>query len=128
MLYVKETSGSVDAVCNRLEEAVKAHNFGVMAIIDLQAKMRDKGVEFKNECRIFEVCNPIKAKEVLNQMMSISTALPCRISVFEEDGVIKVATILPTQMLRMFGADELEETAAEVEEAIKAMIDEAVRK
>ena len=54
---------------------------------DLRAKMTEKGVEFTRECRIYEVCNPQQAKKVLEKNMEISTALPRRISVYEEGGV-----------------------------------------
>jgi uncharacterized protein (DUF302 family) len=40
--------------------------------------MAKKGVEFAHECLIFEVCQPQQAKKVLEQNMSVSTALPCR--------------------------------------------------
>jgi uncharacterized protein (DUF302 family) len=46
--------------------------------------MAKKGVEFSKECLTYEVCNPFQAKKVLEANPSISTALPCRIAVFEE--------------------------------------------
>jgi uncharacterized protein (DUF302 family) len=48
--------------------------------------MAGKGVELARECLIFEVCQPRQAKKVLDQDMSLSTALPCRISLYEEGG------------------------------------------
>jgi hypothetical protein len=36
----------------------------------------EEGVEFTHECLIFEVCQPQQAKKVLDQNMSVSTALP----------------------------------------------------
>ena len=126
MLYTRETTGNIDAVGKRLEEAVKAHKFGVLGVIDLQAKMKEKDVDFKNACRIYEVCNPQRAKQVLEKEMSISTALPCRISVYEEGGKVKIATLLPTQTLSLFNIPDLAPVAKEVEAAIVGMIDDAV--
>ena len=77
ILYAREAMGSVDAVGDRLEKAAQAHKFGVLNVIDLKAKMASKGVEFSHECRIYEICNPQRAKEVLDSDLSISTALPC---------------------------------------------------
>ncbi len=125
VLYVKETNQSVEVVGRRLEEAVKAHKFGVIAVIDLKAKMAEKGVEFRPACRIYEVCNPSRAKQVLERDMSIATALPCRIAVYEEQNRVKLATMLPTETLGLFGAPELAPVAADVEKEIKAMMDEA---
>lgn len=89
--------------------------------------MAEKGVEFGKACRVYEVCNPVQAKRVLDSDMSIATALPCRIAVYEEKGRIKGATMLPTQMLALFSLPDLAPVAQDVEEHIKAMIDEATR-
>ncbi len=87
--------------------------------------MAEKGVEFGNACKIYEVCNPAQAKWVLEKNMSISTALPCRITVYEEENRVKIATMLPTEMRGLFSGPELGPVAEEVEKEIKAMMDEA---
>ena len=125
VLHVREAAGTVDEVGRKLEAAVKARKFGVIGVIDLQAKMREKGVEFAHACRVYEVCNPQRAKQVLEEDMSISTVLPCRITVYEEGGRVKVATLLPTQVLGLFGAADLAAVAQDVERDIVAMVDEA---
>lgn len=125
MLYVKEASGSIDDVAKKLEAAATANKFGVLGIHDLKQKMKAKGVEFGPECRIFEVCNPVQAKTVLEADMSISNALPCRISVYEEGGKVKVSTLLPTALLGMFNRPELAPVAKTIEEAMIRMIDAA---
>jgi uncharacterized protein (DUF302 family) len=127
MVYSRQTTGDMDAIGRRLEEAIKAHQFGILGMIDLQAKMKEKGVDFKNACRIYEVCNPRIAKQVLEKEMSISTALPCRISVFQEGNKITIATLLPTQTLGLFNVPDLATVAEGVEKDILAMVDEAAR-
>jgi uncharacterized protein (DUF302 family) len=124
-LYVRKAEGTVDEVGARLEAAVKARKFGVIVMIDLQAKMREKGVEFANECRAYEVCNPQRAKQVLEKDMNISTALPCRITVYKDGGQVKVATLLPTRLLGLLTAADLGTVAQEVECDIIAMVDES---
>ncbi len=125
MVYVKEAQGTVEDTEKRLEEAVKAHKFGVIGVIDLKGKMAEKGVEFRNACKIYEVCNPMRAKQVLEKDMSIATALPCRIAVYEENNRVKIATLLPTETLALFSVPDLTPVAQEIEREIKAMIDEA---
>ena len=126
IIYVKETLIPVDEMGARLEAAAKQHQFGVLNETDLRAKMQSKGVEFAPACKVFDVCNPHRAKVVLENKMEISTALPCRISVYEEGGKTKVATLLPTQVLGMFGAEDLDSIAQSVESDLMAIIDEAV--
>jgi uncharacterized protein (DUF302 family) len=123
MIYVKVTEGSIDAVIARLEEVAAANQFGVLGILDLKQKMAAKGVDFAYACRVMEACNPVKAKEVLEGDMSISTVLPCRISIYEEDNAIKVATIRPTMLLKLFDSPELQAVAREVEDTLVRIID-----
>jgi uncharacterized protein (DUF302 family) len=72
-----------------------------------------------------EVCNPQKAKAVLEENMSISTALPCRISIYQEDGRVKIATIRPSMLLNLFDSPELQAVAREVEDTLVRIIDTA---
>ena len=126
MLYVKEVLGNVDDIVGKIEQAAKDNDFGVLDIHDLKQKMASKGVDFAPECRIVEVCNPRNAKEVLENNMAISTALPCRISVYEEDGKVKIATIRPTYMLDLFDSPALKSIAQSVEETMIKIISVAI--
>ena len=125
MLYMKETTGSIQEVVERLEQASMENQFGVLGVHNLKEKMTAKGVDFAHECQVMEVCNPVKAKQVLETNMKIATALPCRISVYQEGDAIKVATLKPTELLKLFGNPELEAIACEVEETIIRIIDTA---
>ena len=127
MLYQVKTKKAIADVARDLEAAAQRHKFGVMATHDLKAKMKEKGVEFDRDCLIFEVCNPQQAKKVLEENTQISTALPCRISVYGQGDEVVIATIKPTAMLAMFGPAGLESVAREVEEAISAIMQEAAQ-
>ncbi len=88
--------------------------------------MHNKGIDLENECRILEICNPQKAKAVLDRDMSMNMALPCRISVYSEDGRTKIGMISPRSLLAVLSdAEELMEVADEVEAATVKMIEEA---
>jgi uncharacterized protein (DUF302 family) len=125
MIYRVKSKKSLADVARDMESTCQRHKFGIMGVHDLKAKMKEKGVEFDRDCMIFEVCNPQQAKKVLEKNADISTALPCRISVFQEDGDTVLATLKPTEMLALFGASELEPVAREVEQSIFAIMQEA---
>jgi uncharacterized protein (DUF302 family) len=91
MLTKLSTDKTVSEAAGALQVAVKANHFGVMQVHNLKETKAKNGVEFARECLVFGVCQPQQAKKVLDQNMSVSTALPCRISIYEEDG----KTILP---------------------------------
>ncbi len=119
------TDKTVSEAAAALQAAVQANHFGVMQVHDLKGSMAKKGVEFTRECLIFEVCQPQQAKKVLDQNMSISTALPCRISIYEEDSKTILATLKPTTLLAMFNTPQLEGVAQEVEDTIVKIMKEA---
>ena len=125
MLYTVEAKGAFDAVCTALQDAVVQHKFGVLHVHDLNETLARKGVELAPRCRIFEVCNPHQAKRVLERNLAISTALPCRISVYAQDDRVTLATIRPGMMVEMFGEPDLAPVAQEVETTIIAIMDEA---
>jgi uncharacterized protein (DUF302 family) len=125
MLHIVQSRKPLDRIAKDLEAAVARHKFGVLGTHDLRAKMAEKGVSFDHECRIFEVCNPIQAKKVLDTNLEISTALPCRISLYEEGGVTKLATIKPTALIDLYATPGLKDVAREVEAALEAIMGEA---
>jgi uncharacterized protein (DUF302 family) len=125
MLFKLSTDKTVSEAAAALQAAVLVNHFGVMQVHNLQETMRKKGVEFAHECLIFEVCQPQQAKKVLEQNMSVCTALPCRISVYEEGGKTTLATLNPTTLLAMFNTPQLEGVAQEVENTIVKIMKEA---
>ena len=127
MLHIVESRKPLDRVAKDLEEAVARHQFGVLGVHDLKAPMAKKGVDFSPECRIFEVCNPHQAKKVLEANLEISTALPCRISLYEEGRARKLATIKSTSLINLYSTPGLRAVAQEVEATLEAIMAEAAR-
>ena len=124
MLVKTSTGKTVSETATALHAAVQANQFGVMQVHNLKETMVKKGVEFERECLIFEVCQPRQAKKVLDQNISVSTALPCRISICEEGGKTILATLRPTILLGMFDSPQLEGVAKEVEDTIVKIMTE----
>lgn len=126
MYYIIETDKTFNQASTDLESAVKHHGFGVLHVHDLGVTLRSKGIVFDNECKIFEVCNPQQAVKVLSADMRLNMALPCRISVFTEQGKTKIGLIKPMQMLSALSQDAgLIEVAKEVEDKVMQMVDDA---
>ncbi|MCF7733082.1 MAG: DUF302 domain-containing protein [Akkermansiaceae bacterium] len=125
MLIKSSTDKTVSQTAAALQTAVQANHFGVMQVHNLKETMTKKGVEFAHECLVFEVCQPQQAKKVLEENMSVSTALPCRISIYEEGGKTILATLKPTTLLAMFDTPQLKDVAQEVEDTIAKIMQEA---
>ena len=126
MYYIAESAKSFEQASTDLDAAVKRNGFGVLHVHDLGGTLRSKGVDFKEQCRVFEVCNPQQAANVLASDMRLNMALPCRISVFTEGNKTFLGLIKPADMLASLSQDAaLAEVAAQVEGSTIKMIDEA---
>ena len=98
MYYIVETGKSFDQASADLDIAVKRNGFGVLHVHDLGSTLRSKGVTFEEQCKIFEVCNPVHAAKVLANDMRPNLALPCRISVFTDKDKTMIGLIIPTKI------------------------------
>jgi uncharacterized protein (DUF302 family) len=124
--YIVETEKSFEQASADLDSAVGRNGFGVLHVHDLGATLRSKGIEFEEQCKVFEVCNPVQAAKVLSTDMRLNMALPCRISVFTDKGKTRIGLIKPVQMLSALSDEvELLEVAQEVEAKTIKMVDEA---
>lgn len=127
MLYIKETTKSVEQAFQDLEASIRQHGFGLLHHYDFKRTLEEKGFDLRNECRVLEVCNPKQACEVLGMDMAINMALPCRISIYQDKGKTFIGMIPPTVLLAMVsGSSELRQAAEDVEQATRRIIDEAV--
>ncbi len=125
MVYSKRTQRSLDEIDVRLREAAQRHKFGVLNVQDLRSTLKGKGIELGADCRVYDVCNPQAATEALHHDMSISTVLPCRISVFSDPRGRTIATLKPTDLLGATGLKGIEGVASQVEREILAIVDES---
>ena len=124
MYYIVNTKKTFEQASTDLEAEVANLGFGVLHIHNLGETLRNKGVDFEENCKVFEVCNPKQAAKVLAIDMSLNMALPCRISVFTEKGETKIGLIKPGAMLSSLSDDPaLLEVANEVEQKTIQMID-----
>lgn len=126
MYYIVESDKSFEQASSDLEASVIRNGFGVLHIHDLGETLRSKGIDFAENCRVFEVCNPQQAAKVLAADMRLNMALPCRISVYTDKGKTRIGLIRPAAMLSGLSAEQsIEDVAREVEAKTVTMVDEA---
>lgn len=125
MKYIVKTEKSIDQAQADLEEATVAHKFGVLHTYDLRATMKNKGVDFDREVRVLEVCNPHHAHTALSADIEVNLALPCRLSVWENDGQHYIGMLKPSALLQTVSEAPLDDLANEVEETMIKIIEAA---
>lgn len=123
MVYIEKSSKSVKDVVSKLEEIISEHKFGIQCIHNVKEKLEEKGVELGEECQIIDICNPLIAKEFLSANMSLSSVLPCKISIYSEKGETYIAMNSLVQLVDDISPD-LIKTAQDAQDRILKLIEE----
>ena len=79
-------------------------------------KLQEKGLEFKDDFVILEVCNPKQAKEVLENNIHIGYVLPCKMVVRREGDKTYIGMTSPEVLIGLFEGSDLKEVAKKVED------------
>jgi len=126
MVYTRQTAKSVERATQDLEAAVSNNGFGLLHSYDFRQILAGKGFELRGECRVFEVCNPRQASEVLAADIALNMVLPCRISIYEDAGRTIIGMVPPSDLLPLVSADPaIAKAAHEVETTMTRIIDDA---
>jgi len=124
--YEVRTNKSFEEAVQSLKDGLGQNNFGVLWELNFKDKLKEKGLDFDTNFKIFEVCNPKQAKEVLDRHIEVGYFLPCKIVVYEKEGSVFIGMTNPTQLIGMMGKEDLVKIAEEVEKELKDAIDAAV--
>lgn len=112
-----------EAAVQRATESLKEQGFGVLCQIDIKQKLAEKlGVEFTDYV-ILGACNPALAHRALQQEPNIGLLLPCNVAVYRREGKVFVAAVDAAKMLSVVGNPGLEDTARQVNERLRNVID-----
>lgn len=121
--YTKQTTLSFSEAVEKVRETLAAEDFGVLTEIDVKETFKKKlDVDF-DQYIILGACNPPFAHKALEAEKGIGLLLPCNVIVYEDEGTVHVAAILPTVAMQMVDNDSIKEIATEVEAKLKAAVD-----
>lgn len=123
MVYIEKSQKSVQEVVNKLQEIISEHKFGVQHIHNVKEKLKEKGLELGEECQIVDICNPVIAKEFLSVDMSLSSIMPCKISIYSDKGETYIAMNSLVQLVDDINPD-LIETAQDAQDKLLKIIEE----
>lgn len=123
MQYSETSNKSVQQVVDSIKEVAPKYKFGVQHVHNVKETLKSKGVDFKNDCQIVDICNPIIAEQFLTTDMSFSIIMPCKISVYTEDGETMIAMNSLVQLVDDINPDMVE-VAQTVQEQLLKIIDE----
>lgn len=122
--YRRECTTSFDRAVECVEQALARHGFSVRIVHDIQATLAAKGFRVR-PIRMYEVDAPRDPAAPTQSDPRLEQLMPCRISVFEEEGEVVVTVLRPTLLCKLFPDMELEEAAHALERVLIAVVDEA---
>ncbi len=106
MIYTVTNTTDINIVKKELESKAKEVGFGLLNIYEFKRILEDKGFPIKKDITVFELCNPAGAQQALEYLAEISVYLPCRISVYEENGITTLSTIGIDAIVNTFDVDK----------------------
>ncbi len=123
--FKMESDKPFDTVVENIEKQTAEHKFRVLAVHDVQETLAEKGLE-REPLKIIEICNAGFAHEALKKDIDVSLFMPCRYSVYTEDGKTVVKLGRPSIIAQMMPEAGLKELAEGVEETLKDIMKESV--
>ena len=123
--YKVKTNKSFEVAITDLKKSLNSYNFGVLWELNFKEKLKEKDLDFDKNFKIFEVCNPQQAKEVLEKHIEVGYFLPCKMVVYEDNNAVFIGMLRPTGLIEMLNNKELSTIALEVENELKSAIDSA---
>lgn len=125
--YTRLVARPYQEVLAAVKAAAKAQGFRVSNVHDIAASLRKDGIEREPYATV-EVCNSKLAAQVLVAEPRLGAVMPCRIAVYQKGDQTVVTMILPSRLMMLFPLQpEVKEAAAQVDRAMKAIIDTATR-
>lgn len=113
--HTVKTEKNIDQVIPILTENLKEIGFGVIETLDFKKILTDKGLEFSDDYKLLEVCNPKLAKQVLESSPDLGLLLPCTIAVYQKENEHYISLAKPTALLAMASEQNFQFTGQDIE-------------
>ena len=106
MVYSVKVLESSDIIKKELQSKAKKIGFNLFNTYEFNKILQDRGFPIKKNITIFEFCNPAGAQQILEKLPELSVYLPCKISLYEENGVTVLSTIGLDDIISVLEVDE----------------------
>lgn len=120
--YTIKTLKSIPQVVEDITASLKEVGFGVLGILNFKEILQKKGLDFKGEYHLLEVCEPTTAKQALESNPEIGLLLPCTIAIYQKNNETFISLAKPTSLLANISGNQLDEFAQDVEAKLVSAI------
>lgn len=122
--YKIRTNRTLDDAIETLKANLSSVGFGVLWELNFKDKLLEKGLEFDHNFKIMEVCNPHKAKEVLEKNIEVGFFLPCKVVVYDQGDEVYMGLLRPVEIVKRVDPS-LVETAQTIEHILIGAIEKS---
>ncbi len=113
--FGKVVDGSFDEAIDKVVRELGEEGFGVLADIDVAAKMKEKLDRDMPRYRILGACNPKLAWQAIEAVPDIGLLLPCNVLVREDDeGRVTVSFMDPESVMGLVDQPGIAELGGDV--------------
>lgn len=121
--HTVKTNKNIDNTITDLIKGLKEINFGVLETLDFKKILSEKGLEFADNYKLLEVCNPHLAKQVLEANPDLGLLLPCTIAVYQKNNENFISLARPTSLFSMISDKNLKFSGEEIENNLIRIIE-----
>lgn len=124
LTLVEQASDTLEHVVENIKRAAIGRNFRIIRVQTLDDGFVPKDKESKKEVIVY-FCN----FDLLNQALAIDPRvglfLPCQVTAYEQNGVVKVTSINPKRLSHLFNNNELDKLCDQMYQVYRDILDEA---
>ena len=128
-MYVVETSKSFADAVVALRKSAESAKWGILGDYNFSEILNSKGFPQSEEIKGIDICAPSHANTMMGIDKLTSLCMPCNVVVYRDGDVTKIAAMKPGAILpQLFPerARQFEESGKQVDQEIKAILDNAV--
>jgi len=123
MIYSQETNKSILTIKEDIATKAKEQGFGILKEYSFKSLLKEKGFPIEKDITVFELCDPVAAQVALSMHPEISVYLPCRLSLYQDNGKTVLSTIGIEDILSALEVDDsFKEHMDEIFSRLKALI------
>ncbi len=99
MFHEITTNKAIETIIEDFQELASEYGFSILHQYDFFNILEGKGFPIERKVLVFEICRASMASSMLTHFPIFSVMMPCRISVYEDDGKTHIATMDMLPML-----------------------------
>lgn len=123
-VIVAESPYALEETVENLKDAIVSQNFLLIRAEYLEHGLVEEGMEDTSQV-VLHFCNFRLLYEAMAVDPRVGTFLPCRVTVVEKDGKVKVMTINPIYLSRVFNNQELYGLCEQMSDVYRNIIEDA---